>query len=176
MRKAGYRFKIVVSDVHERQPRGLTEGRLVNHLALKKALWVARKHPEAVVLGADTLVFVDHKIIGKPRSSRHAEQILQTLSGRWQKVYTGVAVAWDGGKRRRVAAALSRVKFRKLSREEIKKASSKHMDKAGAYAVQKKSDNFVEEIRGDYDNVVGLPMRLVRKLLRLSGHTVSKAV
>jgi septum formation protein len=134
-------------------------------LALKKARAVARLHPHAVVLGADTIVYINKHVVGKPRDARHARKILSELSGAWQRVYTGVAVVREGGKHSRVAHAVSRVKMRSLTDKDIERASSRHMDKAGAYAVQEKKDPFVEKIVGDYDNVVGLPMRLVRRLL-----------
>lgn len=174
MRKAGYRFRIIPSHVSERAPKALGPAQLVRHLALKKAVATARKYPNDVVLGADTLVFLQNDVIGKPRNEKHALQILRKLSGRWQRVITGVAVAWDGGKRTVAQTATSRVKFRRLSLDEMARASTKHLDKAGGYAVQEKGDGFVEKIDGDYDNVVGLPMRVVKKLLRRSADAFAK--
>jgi septum formation protein len=176
MREAGYRFKIIPSHVSERAPRGLKEAKLVTYLALKKALSVSKKYPFDVILGADTLVFLDHHVIGKPRDHRHAAKMLGQLSGRWQKVYTGVAVVWEGGKQRSAQSALSYVKFRDLKAQEIQKASKQNLDKAGAYAVQEKRDGFVEKIRGDYNNVVGLPMRVVKKLLGRSAKALAKRI
>jgi septum formation protein len=166
MKAAGYTFLIRPTDVPEHQPRGLTPSQLVSHLALKKALAAAKKFPHDVIVGADTLVFIGKKVIGKPRHPKHAAQILRRLSGAWQRVYTGVALVRNGGKIRRTRSAVSYVKFRRLSEREIADASTRHLDKAGAYAVQHKKDKFVERIKGDYDNVVGLPMRVVKKLLR----------
>ncbi len=165
MKEAGYRFKIVVSNAKETVPRGVGPHSLVRTLALKKALAVAKHHPQAVVLGADTIVYINKRIVGKPRDQKHAVRILRELSGAWQKVYTGVAVVWAGGKRHKQSVAVSKVKIRKLTEKDLAWASAKHLDKAGAYAVQEKRDPFVEKIVGDYDNVVGLPMRLVKKLL-----------
>jgi septum formation protein len=91
--------------------------------------------------------------------------MLQELSGAWQKVYTGVAVVAAGGRRRKVSLAVSNVKMRRLDKSDIKHAARRHLDKAGAYAVQERRDPFVQKIVGDYDNVVGLPMRLVNRLL-----------
>ncbi len=176
MGKGGYRFAIHVSHVSERASPGLTPPTLVSALALKKARAVARKFPNDVVLGADTLVFINGHTVGKPKNPLHAKRMLRELSGRWQRVYTGVAVVWDGGRRKVKSSAVSYVKFRKLSEQEIDRASRKHLDKAGGYAVQEKGDGFVAEIRGDYDNVVGLPMKLVKRLLRRCGQTLSKRV
>ncbi len=169
MKEHGYRFVVRPSGVNERVPRGTAPAAMVKLLAKRKALSVAKSHPEDIVIGADTTVFIKGRIIGKPRNEKHGRQMLRTLSGAWQKVYTGVAVAWDGGKNVAVGAAVSGVKMRRLSEEEIARAAKKHLDKAGGYAVQESEDAFVERITGDYDNVVGLPMKLVGKLLRRPG-------
>jgi septum formation protein len=165
LKEAGLRFTIVPSNVSERAPSGLSHAALVRYLALKKAKWVAKNHPTRVVLGADTLVFLEGRAIGKPKNPRHAERILRQLSGRWQRVYTGVAAVWAGGKKAKVGVALSWVKFKRLTDEQIRRVSSQHLDKAGAYSVQDKNDLFVERIKGGYDNVVGLPVSLSRRLL-----------
>ena len=165
MREHGYRFRVVVSGVHESVPRGTRPGAMVKMLAVRKALAVAKKLQSEIVIGADTTVFIDGRIIGKPRHPAHAARMLKTLSGAWQKVYTGVSVAWAGGRKMVAGVAVSGVKMRRLTDAEIGRASHRHLDKAGGYAVQEKKDAFVERIRGDYDNVVGLPMRLVRRLI-----------
>jgi septum formation protein len=165
MREHGYRFRTVVSGVNESVPRGTKPSAMVKLLAVRKAVAVAKKHPDEIVIGADTTVFINGRIIGKPRNPAHAARMLRTLSGAWQKVYTGVAVAWAGGRKTVSGAAVSGVKMRRLTDAEIARASRKHLDKAGGYAVQERKDAFVERIRGDYDNVVGLPMRLVKRLL-----------
>jgi len=142
---------------------------LVQRLALLKANDVSKKVKKGILLGADTVVVCDGSVIGKPKSVKDARRILRRLSGSWHEVYTGVAVIrvpdynvlWD--------YSLSRIKMRKLTKEEIIKWSDKNLDKAGAYAVQEQKDDFIEKIIGDYDNVVGLPMRAVKKLLRKAG-------
>jgi septum formation protein len=166
MKRAGLRFRVIPSNASERAPRGLGAAELVTRLALEKAMTIARRHPTHVVLGADTLVFLNGRAIGKPGSRNHARRMLKQLSGRWQRVYTGMAVVKDGGKWKRTAAAISSVKLRALSEADVERASAKHLDKAGAYAIQEKKDPFVEKIRGDRDNVEGLSMRVVRRLLR----------
>lgn len=176
MRKAGYRFKICPSHVPERAPSGLSHSKRVEFLALKKAKAVAKQYPTTVVLGADTLVFIHGHAVGKPKNSRHARRILSELSGRWQQVITGVALVWDGGKKSLQSSAISQVKLRKLTEKDIDQASHKHLDKAGAYAVQEKDDGFVEQIKGDYDNVVGLPMKQVKKLLGRLPQSLSKGL
>lgn len=97
MKEAGYRFKVIPSKVDERYPKGLKPYQIVTTLARKKAVDVAKKYPGDFVLGADTVVFIHGKVIGKPRDEAHGRQILKKLSGAWQKVYTGVALSWKGG-------------------------------------------------------------------------------
>jgi septum formation protein len=176
MKESGYRFRIIPSHVPENASTRLSPKKFVNHLALKKALHIAQRFPHDVILGADTIVYWKGKIIGKPRHPKHAEEILNDLSGAWQKVYTGVAVVWKGGDKRLVRAAVTSVKFRLLKDNEIRRAASKHLDKAGAYSVQEEDDPFVERINGDFDNVVGLPMRVVNALLRRARQHLLKTV
>jgi len=158
-------FRIVPSHVSERSaekdPR-----RLVILLAARKAKAVAKSHPEAVVLGADTLVVCRGKILGKPRDAAHSRRILRLLNGRWQQVYTGLAVAVEGGRICLTGAVKSRVLARKLSEEQLMALAGKHMDKAGAYAVQDKDDPFISRVEGGLDNVIGLPVRAAGHLIR----------
>ncbi len=157
-------FRVVASGVSEasaeKNPR-----KLVRLLAERKALAVAKSHPRDVVLGADTVVSCAGKILGKPRDAAHALRILKLLNGRWQRVYTGIAVARDGGKTLRVDAVVSRVKARKLPEETLRALAGKHLDKAGGYAVQDRADPFIERVDGPFDNVIGLPVDAVRRLL-----------
>lgn len=167
LRQLGVPFRIIPSNASERT-REKRPRRFVVELALRKARDVARRHPQAVVLGADTIVVCGGEIIGKPRSRSDSRRILELLNGRWQEVYTGIAVAWEGGKKSSARAVKSRVLARRLDREKISRLAGKHPDKAGAYAVQDKDDPFIERIEGDYSNVVGLPLDATRELLR--GH------
>lgn len=165
LRSAGIKFKIYPSHIKETIKKNLTPAEIVKDLAYRKANFVAAKFPERFVLGADTMVFIKGKLIGKPVNEADARKILNQLSAAWQKVYTGVAVICRNGNVQKIGVAVSSVKLKKLQEKDILRSIKKHMDKAGAYAVQEKGDPYVEQIRGDYDNVVGLPMRLVKKLL-----------
>ncbi len=170
LKEAGFRFRVVPSHIRERHPRGVRPSDLVRSLALAKAVSVAKQCPAHEVLGADTIVYIGKTILGKPQNPSHAKQILRKLSGSWQRVYTGVAVVSEGGRKRKTGVAITRVKFRPLTEKDIERASRRHLDKAGAYAIQEGKDPFVQRIVGDYDNVVGLPMRVVKSLLaRLRG-------
>ena len=162
LRAAGVSFLVdpsgVDEDIDERSPR-----RLVAKLARLKALEVARRHPGALTLGADTVVVCAGEILGKPKSPADALRMITLQSGRWQRVYTGVALV--KGRRVYAETAVTKVRARALDKASLRRLAGKHLDKAGAYAVQDRDDPFVERIVGDRDNVVGLPMRSVRRLL-----------
>ncbi len=153
------------------ETRGVSEDAVayVKRLAQTKAAVVARKVSSGLVLGADTVVVIDDEILGKPRDSEDAGRMLTLLSGKWHEVLTGVAILRIGESSRSVAAYEStRVRFSEMSGAEIEwyVATGEPMDKAGAYAVQGGAALFIEEIRGDYFNIVGLPIRLVYELSR----------
>jgi nucleoside triphosphate pyrophosphatase len=159
---AGIRFKVdpsnIDENIREKNPR-----RLVARLARLKALSVALRHPGMLVLGADTTVSCAGEILGKPRDLRDAVRMITLQSGRMQRVYTGVALV--KGRRVYAEVAVTQVYARRLDAQLLNRLAGKHMDKAGAYAVQDREDPLVERIVGDRDNVVGLPMRAVRRLL-----------
>ncbi len=141
--------------------------KLVQELALRKAKEIARRFKgNALVLGADTVVALKGEILGKPRDRRHAYQMLYKLSGSTHQVYTGVAVVQVPSQKERVGWAVSHVRMKKIEIDEILRLSRLHLDKAGSYAIQEKRDPIARVIKGNYDNVVGLPIGLVRKLLR----------
>lgn len=162
LRAAGVRFTVDPSGVDEgiaeKDPR-----RLVIKLARLKALDVARRHPGRPVLGADTIVVCRGEILGKPKDFEDAVRMLTLQSGRSQRVYTGTALVM--GKRVYVDAAVTVVHARLLDAARLRRLAGKHMDKAGAYAIQDRRDPLVARIVGDRDNVTGLPMRSVRRLL-----------
>ncbi|MFH1619274.1 MAG: Maf family protein [bacterium] len=174
MKKAGIPFRAVTSPVSEKT--GLKKpSAIVKNLALKKAGYAARLHPGAPVLGADTIVVCKGKIIGKPSNRAHAMSLLRLQNGSWQAVYTGVAVVWNKKGKIFSGYRVSRCKARKFSIAGLERLAGKHMDKAGAYAVQDGADPFIEKIRGSYDNVVGFPLDLVRELLVKAGCRIKNA-
>ena len=164
LRAVGWEFEKVVPDVDEAEISGERPGDYVQRLAKTKASVAARDHVDRLVLGADTTVVVDDRILGKPRDLEDARQMISDLSGRWHEVLTGVAVLKNGDER--VGLQTTRVKFADLAAEEIDFLVEKGapLDKAGAYAVQAQAALFIEKIEGDYWNVVGLPISLVYKL------------
>lgn len=157
---AGIRFEVVAPDVNERATAELSIRELTIWNATLKALEVARARPAAVVLGADTLVALDGDVLGKPADMVDARRILARLSGREHEVCTGVCVCSDGGKRARSFHVFTQVKFRTLTRADIDAYFEKvnPLDKAGAYAAQGHGAEIIQEVRGSFTNVVGLPL------------------
>ena len=169
LKKLRVPFRVVPARVSEnyREKNPLS---LVLRLALRKASHVARRHPDALVLGADTVVACRGRILLKPRSAADARRMLSILNGRWHRVYTGVALVDPRIGKSWREAAVSRVKAKKLEPAALARLAGKHLDKSGAYAVQDRQDPFIAKIVGNLDNVIGLPLASVRNLLRKAGH------
>lgn len=163
LKKWGLKFKIYPSNIKEVSNRKRPSA-IVKDLALQKAENVRKQFQNSVVISADTIVVLNGKIVGKPKNKKHSDDILKELNGSTHKVYTGVAIL--NGKKTKVFYDIAKVKMKKLGEDKLKSLSGKHMDKAGAYAVQDKNDNFVEKICGDYFTVVGLPYVKLRKELK----------
>lgn len=164
----GWEFEKHVADIDEAEGENELAEDYVVRLAKEKALAVAELYPEAIVLGADTTVVIDDQIIAKPVDLDDARRMLRILSGRWHEVLTGVAVVEDGAVRADLQR--TRVKFAPMTEDEIYFLAEEGdpLDKAGAYAVQAQAALFIEGIEGDYWNVVGLPISMVYRLVRLS--------
>lgn len=163
----GIPFEVITADAEELKTGAPEE--LVMENAARKAAAVAEKHPGRLVLGADTVVYLQNRVLGKPRDEKDAEEMLMLLSGAWHTVYTGVCLIKDGY--RDVGLDQSRVQFSFLSHDTILRyiATGEPMDKAGAYALQGCGGMFVRRIEGSYSNVIGLPMALVRDMLIKAG-------
>ena len=170
----GWKFTKDSADIDESERAGESPEDYVQRLAREKAEAVARKHTDAIVLGADTTVVIDHQIIGKPVDLTDAKRMLKMLSGNWHEVLTGVALVKTNPQsairnpKSVVAIQSTRVKFAEMSDEEIEflAENGEPLDKAGAYAVQAQAALFIEGIQGDYWNVVGLPVSLVYELVK----------
>lgn len=130
---------------------------------------VAVRHPRSPVLGADTIVYCRGKIIGKPKSRKHALKMLSMQNGAWQTVYSGVSLVWLSRGLCISGCDMAECKARKLAGTCLEQIAVKHLDKAGGYAAQDSGDFFIERIKGRYDTVVGLPMNIVIKFLRKAG-------
>ena len=158
-------FRVVPSKIDEVCDIDLSPEENAMLLGRKKATWVAKHHPHNLVIGADTMVVLENKIIGKPTDAENARQILKQLSGQEHKVITGVAVVHS---KIFSAASISRVRIKTLTSNEINSyvKSEEPMDKAGAYAIQGKGSFLVESYDGPYSNIVGLPINLLKNLLQ----------
>ena len=176
----GWEFTKDAADLDEAELPGETPENYVRRLAREKARFVAAKHQNALVLGADTTVVIGGQILGKPTDLDDARRMLEMLSGNWHEVLTGVAVVESPQSAVRdstsedqlktvVGIQSTKVKFAGLSAAEIEflVENGSPLDKAGAYAVQAQAALFIEKIEGDYWNVVGLPINLVYSLLKL---------
>ncbi|MDT5059935.1 MAG: nucleoside triphosphate pyrophosphatase [Acidobacteriota bacterium] len=167
LRAVGWPFEAMPMDIDEKLLAGESALAMVERLALEKAQAAARACSQGLVLGADTTVMVDSEILAKPEDEREARRMLRLLSGRWHDVLTGVALVRAGNENTSlVAHERTQVRFSVMSDEEIEwyVQSGEPMDKAGAYAAQGRAALFIEEIRGDYWNIVGLPIQLVYRL------------
>lgn len=169
LRRAGYRVRVVAPNVDERRHRGEAPADFVRRLARAKCAAVADGLPAtALVLGADTAVVIDGRVLGKPASPAHATAMLRRLAGRRHRVVTGVCLICRARRLNRVRAVSTTVWMRALSAAEIETyiQSGEPLDKAGAYAIQGRAGGFIDRIRGSYSNVVGLPIELVELWLR----------
>jgi len=163
LRQLGMRFEVLPSAVAELAHDELSPCELCQLNAHRKARAVAKKRPDALVLGADTLVFMEREILGKPLDLDHARRMLAQLQGRTHQVVTGVSLIHLRAHRERLFSVSTDVRFRELSAAQIERylAEVHALDKAGAYAIQEHGEWIVEEISGSFTNVVGLPLERV---------------
>jgi septum formation protein len=166
LNSVGWEFEKHVADIDETEKTGEDPAVYVQRLAREKASAVALNYKNRLVLGADTTVVIDKKIIGKPSDLDEAREMLKLLAGRWHEVLTGVALVRNS--KTKVALQTTKVRFNELNDQEIEflLKFGEPLDKAGAYAVQAQAALFIEKIEGDYWNVVGLPINLVYRLVR----------
>lgn len=166
---AGIDHLVDAANVDETPHAGELPDAYAERLARAKAQAVAERHPRATVIGADTVVVVDREILGKPLDAADARRMLGRLSDREHLVLTAVAVA--RGVELQSSVGETVVSMRAISAAEIAQyvATGEPMDKAGAYAIQGGAGQFVTRIAGDHDNVVGLPIVVVRRLLSAVG-------
>ncbi|HEX2270504.1 MAG TPA: Maf family protein [Pyrinomonadaceae bacterium] len=161
----GWEFEAVTAGIDESVRPNEAPAVYVQRLARSKAESVAAKLNHGLVLGADTTVVVENQILGQPRDDADAKRMLDLLNGKWHEVLTGVALVRVGGESR-VEYETTRVRFARMSEREIEWyiATGEARGKAGAYGIQGAAGLFIEEIQGDYFNIVGLPIRLVYEL------------
>jgi septum formation protein len=170
---AGITCLVDAADVDESTRPGEAAAPYAERLAREKAALVSRRHAGECVVGADTVVVVDGQILGKPIDAADARRMLRLLSGRSHDVLTAVAVARDGTLASRVEKSV--VEMRNISEAEVVSyvATGEPMDKAGAYAIQGGAGPFVQRVSGDFDTIVGLPVKVVIELLVSYGEPYS---
>lgn len=178
LQRLGTRFEVLAPD--EAAEEGLRAGRTIRETAravtaaaeAKAASVLPRAAPGSLVIGADTVVLLGGRLLGKPRDEAEAERMLRGLSGRTHTVVTAVAVLEAAGSGRAAGWEETRVRFRRLAEDEIAEyvASREPLDKAGAYGIQGRGALLVDRLDGCYYNVVGLPLSRLHGLLRELGH------
>ena len=159
-------FEVIVSDADEVLPEGISPEEAPVYLSRIKARAVADSHPDRIIIGADTVVILDGKVLGKPRDKNDAIRMLRTLSDRIHTVVTGCSII--KGDRICSFGDSTRVEFYPLTDREIEDyiASGEPFDKAGAYGIQGKGSLLVKGIEGDFFNVMGLPVGKLHRELK----------
>jgi len=168
----GWPFEAVTAGIDESRQYGETPADYVQRLAREKAEAVASMRATGLVLGADTTVVVNDNLLGQPSDDDDARRMLCLLSGNWHDVLTGVALINIGGSTN-VNYETTRVRFARMTDDEIDwyLSTGEANGKAGAYAIQGRAALFIEEIEGEYFNIVGLPIRLVYQMVHQVGPT-----
>ncbi|MCB1803335.1 MAG: septum formation inhibitor Maf [Gammaproteobacteria bacterium] len=166
--QAGIDFRTLPADIDESMLDGEGAADFVERIAIAKARTVHADHPDRVVLGADTVVVLDHRVFAKPRDRNDGIEMLLTLAGRSHEVLTGVAVVADST---HYALSISRVQMRPIDAAEAAAYwdSGEPADKAGGYAVQGLAAAFIERIEGSYSGIMGLPLFETVQLLGRAG-------
>jgi septum formation protein len=169
----GLPFEIIPAEVTEHEAPDADPREMVRHNAALKAAWVAARHPDATVIGADTTVFLDHTVLNKPRDEAEARAMLRLLSGRAHTVFTGLAVCRQRDGLHLEGGAASEVSFKVLDDavigEYLRRVHT--LDKAGGYAIQEHGDLIVAGYTGSLTNIVGLPVEEMKQLLTQAGLT-----
>ena len=166
LRQLNLQFQVLPSDATEIFDDHLSPLELCQLNAHRKARTVAKKHPDALVIGADTLVFLlDNEIMGKPANLREARRMLARLQGRTHRVVTGVSLIHLRAHQERIFATSTDVTFHSLTNEQIGVYLSRTnpLDKAGAYAIQEFGETIVSGVFGSFTNVVGLPVEMLKE-------------
>jgi len=169
LKKMHLDFEIIPSGYEEVHDRTDFSYEFVENLAYNKAIDVAKKIKEnAIVIGADTIVVSDNKILGKPENKQQAYDMLNQLSGHTHSVVTAIAVIKTPSLEYKIKSTTTDVTFEKLSEKQITDYIENYQpyDKAGAYGIQELPEGYVKNVKGSVDNVIGLPVETLRELLK----------
>ena len=167
LRQMGVEFTVFRNEVPEVAPEHLSPAETAQINAYRKAHATAKKFPDRIVLGADTVVSLGTEVFGKPIDQADSERMLVKLQGRTHQVITGVCLIHQRAHRQRLFFVATAVTFRKLHLGQIRRYLAKifPFDKAGGYAIQEEGDQIVKHIHGSFTNVIGLPVERLRKEL-----------
>ena len=171
--RLGFAFRVVVANVTEHEAPDADPRQMVRHNAALKADWVAERHPEALVLGADTTVYIGKTVLNKPRNPAEARAMLRMLSGKTHMVFTGMTLRCKSCNLLLEDGVVSEVTFKTLDDALIEHYLGlvHTLDKAGGYALQEHGELIVARFRGSETNIVGLPMEETKQLLTRAGQT-----
>jgi septum formation protein len=167
----GVKFDVVVAQVTEHEDPATEPRKMVAHNAALKADWVASRHPDALVLGADTTVFIDRTVLNKPRDLAEAREMLKRLAGRTHTVFTGVALRRHRDEVKVDEGVASQVTFKPFG-DDVIDAYFKvvnPLDKAGAYGIQEGRELIIAGWEGSFTNIMGLPMEATKQILTTWG-------
>lgn len=168
LENANVKFKIMSSDIEELTLDGESPCQMVMRLAFEKGIDIANKQKSDLVISADTIVVLDNNVLGKPKDEKEARYMIESLSGKTHQVITGISLINLENNKKIIDYVISNVKFKNLSEEDINDyiSTNESLDKAGAYGIQGYGALLVEEIQGDYFNIVGLPISRLSDLLK----------
>ena len=171
LEKTGLKFKVYESDYEENMEIGLKPYELAICHSIGKAMAIARKHKNALIISADTIVVLKNRVFGKPRDKENAREMLKALSGKAHTVITGYTIMDAETGKKLSRAVESKVLFKRLNEDEIEAyiKSGEPLDKAGAYGAQGLGAVIVKRIEGDFFNVMGLPLNSVVESLKTFG-------
>lgn len=177
LQQLGLEFQVIPSAAQELQSEHMSAGEVAQINAYRKARTVAKKYPDAVTLGVDTVVTLGRMIFGKPSTLAEAEQMLLAMSGQLHQVVTGVCLIHLRAHRQRLFAEQTDVTFRPMTLEQIRRyhAQVSPLDKAGGYGIQEKGDVLVESVSGSFTNVIGLPLERLEAELPAFGVPLPQA-
>lgn len=168
LENASVKFKVMISSIEELTLDGESPCQMVMRLAFEKGMDIASIQKSDLIISADTIVVIDNTVLGKPENEIEARKMITSLSGRTHQVITGISLINLDNNKKIIDYVISNVKFKNLSEEDINDyiRTKESLDKAGAYGIQGYGALLVDEIQGDYFNIVGLPISRLSDLLK----------
>lgn len=168
LENASVKFEVMASSIEELTLDGESPCQMVMRLAFEKGMDIASRKKSDLIISADTIVVIDNTVLGKPENEIEARKMITSLSGRTHQVITGISLINLDNNKKIIDYVISNVKFKNLSEEDINDyiRTKESLDKAGAYGIQGYGALLVDEIQGDYFNIVGLPISRLSDLLK----------